>query len=55
MNLLDDNNYQDSSNLTTTQIAIVFILVIIFFTIQICLMLDCCFGCRIIPCCDKKR
>ena len=50
--LFSENDY--SNNINNSQVAIIILLVIIFFTIQICIMLDCCFGCRISKCCDKK-
>lgn len=54
MNLLfSENDYSNAIN--NSQVAIIIVLVVIFFTIQICLMLDCCFGCRIMTCCDKNR
>lgn len=55
MNLwLSEDQDEDSNHIKITQLVMVFSVVFIFFTIQICLMLDCCFGCKIINCCARK-
>jgi len=49
-----DTSDHHSVDLDNWEITAIFILLIIIFTIQICCMFDCCFGCKTRKCCDKN-